>query len=300
MSKVVTTSQKYFDPETLAKLSTLQLRAGVLIEGLLAGAHRSPLHGHSIEFAQHREYTFGDDVRSVDWKVYARTDKFYVKQFEDETSLACYMLLDQSESMQYRGAGSPLSKLQYAQLIACSLAYLVVRQQDASGLVTFSNGVDDWLPASSSPSTFDEMVRILESGKSNKRTSIQESVEQAVARLPRRSMIVLISDLLEQTSSVAKALRLAKFAGHDVMVIGVLDRDELDFPFDSPSRFEGLESAGDVFTDPLLIGGAYRDAMVQARRELKNCCGELNIDFFDIVTDVSLASHLPEILASRR
>ncbi|GAB5403212.1 MAG: DUF58 domain-containing protein [Aureliella sp.] len=296
----MTTSQKYFDPETLAKLSTLQLRAQVLIEGLLAGAHRSPLHGHSIEFAQHREYTFGDDVRSVDWKVYARTDKYYVKQFEDETSLACYMLLDQSESMQYQGADSALSKLQYGQLIACCLSYLVVRQQDAAGLATFSSGVDDWLPASSSPSTFGEMVRILEAGDSRKRTSIQEAVEQTVARLPRRSMIVLISDLLEEVDSVAAALRLAKFAGHDVMVIGILDRDELDFPFDSPSHFEGLESAGDVLTDPLLIGGAYREAMAQARRELKNSCGELNVDLFDIVTDVSLAKHLPEILASRR
>lgn len=296
----MTTSQKYFDPETLAKLSSLRLRSETLIEGVLAGAHRSPLHGHSIEFAQHREYAFGDDLRSVDWKVYARTDKYYVKQFEDETSLSCYMLLDQSESMLYQGTGSHLSKLEYAQAVACSLSYLVIRQQDSSGLVTFSGGVDDWLTASSSPATFTEMIRILESSQVNPRTSIEQMIEQVVGRLSRRSMLVLISDLLEETDSLIRAFRLAKSAGHDLLVIGILDADELDFPFDSPTRFEGLEAAGDMLTDPLLIGGAYREAMAESRRALKDRCGNLNIDFFDITTQESPAVHLPQILASRK
>lgn len=296
----MTTSQKYFDPETLAKLSSLRLRSETLIEGVLAGAHRSPLHGHSVEFAQHREYAFGDDLRSVDWKVFARTDKYYVKQFEDETSLSCYMLLDQSESMLYQGAGSYLSKLEYAQLIACSLSYLVIRQQDSSGLVTFSGGVDDWLAASSSPATFAEMIRILENSRVNPRTSIEQMVEQVVGRLSRRSMLVLISDLLEESDSLVSAFRLAKSAGHDLLVIGILDPDELEFPFDLPTCFEGLEAAGNMLTDPLLIGGAYRDAMAESRRELKNQCGNLNIDFFDITTRESPAVHLPQILASRK
>lgn len=294
------TSQEYFDPETLARIRPLGLRARTLVEGFVAGMHRSPLRGHSIEFAQHREYTFGDDVRGVDWKVFARSDKYYVKQYEDETSLSCLMLLDQSESMLYQGQHSPLSKLQYAQLIACTLTYLVVSQQDSAGLVTFSDGIDDWLPASSHASQFDDVVRILETGRHNTRTALGETIQQVVARLTRPSLLVLISDLLDDEKQLLDSIRLARFARHDVMVIQVLDDDELSFPFDRLSRFEGLEEFDDIVTDPLLIGGAYRDAMKQFQLALSTGCGNLGVDYYALSSDAMLSVALPKILASRR
>ncbi len=156
-------SAKYFDPETLARIGPLGLRARSLVEGLIAGMHRSPLKGRSIEFAQHREYTPGDDTRQVDWKVYGRSDKIYLKQFEDETNLQCTIVLDISESMAYQGPASPLSKLEYAQLVTASLGYLVLSQQDAVGLATFKQEIETWLVPSASPTRWDDMLHALES-----------------------------------------------------------------------------------------------------------------------------------------
>ncbi|WP_145086482.1 DUF58 domain-containing protein [Aureliella helgolandensis] len=293
-------SQKYFDPKVLAAVRPLGLRARTLIEGLVAGMHRSPLRGHSIEFAQHREYVPGDDLRQVDWKVYARSDKHYLKQYEDETNLTCYLMLDQSESMLYRGQQSSLSKVETAQLIACVLAYLVVSQQDSAGLITFSDGIDNWLPPSSSPVQFDDIVRVLESGKHNRRTEISETIQQTVQRATKPGLMILLSDLLDDREALLSALRLARYARHDVLVIQILDADELQFPFDQLSRFEGMEDASQVVTDPLLIGGAYRKAIAAYCQALESGCRQLDIDYFRVQTDESLAVCLPNILSSRQ
>lgn len=296
----VTASQKYFDPKTLASIQPLGLRARTLIEGVVAGTHRSPLRGHSIEFAQHREYTPGDDVRQVDWKVYARSDKHYVKQYEDETNLLCYLLVDQSESMQYRGESSALSKLDYSHLVACSLAYLVITQQDSAGLITFSAGIDDWLAPSSSPNQFEDMIRVLEQGRHDQRTNVASAIEQSVQRISRPGVLVIISDLLDDIDQLQAAFRLARYAKHDVLVIQVLDSDEVDFPFDQLSRFEGLENQADLITDPLLIGGAYRRAMRDYCQSLDAACRKLDIDYFQLHTNQPLSVGLPSVLASRR
>ncbi len=292
-------SQQYFDPETLAAIGPLGLRARTLVEGLVSGLHRSPLRGHSIEFAQHREYVPGDDLRQVDWKVYARSDKYYLKQYEDETTLTCYLLVDHSESMLYRGAPAGLSKLQYAQLIAFSLAYLVVEQQDYAAVMTFSEGVDDWLPPSSSPSQFDDMIKVMERAEFRRKTNLSRVLEQANQRLSRRGLIVIISDFLDDVEGTIKALRRLRFSGHDLILMHVLDRYEVDFPFDKMSRFAGLEGIPDVVTDPSMIAPAYRHAMADFCRKLELGCRALDADYFRILTDESLAAALPRILASR-
>lgn len=302
----MSTSPKYFDPETLARIGPLGLRARTLVEGLVAGLHRSPLRGHSIEFAQHREYAAGDDLRQVDWKVYARTDKYYLKQYEDETSLTCYLMVDQSESMLY-GAGvatgkssvASLSKLQYAQLIAYSLAYLVIEQRDYAALMTFSEAIDDWLPPSGSPAMFDDMVAVLERVANRRRTNIAQVLELAVQRFSRRGLVVLVSDLLDDTERLLKAMRLVRFAGHDMLLIHVLDRDEVEFPFEGMSRFEGFEGLPHLTTDPRLIGQAYRRAIAEFCRRLEVGCRQMDIDYFRVLTDESLAATLPRILANR-
>lgn len=292
-------SQKYFDPETLARIRPLSLRAHTLVEGLIAGLHRSPLRGQSIEFSQHREYVPGDDVRQVDWKVYARSDKYYLRQYEDETNFTCTLMLDQSESMQYRGEISSLSKLEYAQLVACSLAYLVIAQRDRAGLITFSSDIDDWLRPSSSPSQFDDMIRLMEAGAGKQRTDLPQVIERAVRQLNAPGLLVIISDGLVDVERLLASLKLLRFAGHDAMLLQVLDPSELTFPFDQMTRFEGLEGIAPVATDPLLIGGAYRKAIAEFCKQLEVGCQQLDLDYFLLRTDESLAASLPRILSSR-
>ncbi len=301
-------SQKYFDPETLARIGPLGLRARTLVEGLVAGLHRSPVRGHSIEFAQHREYVPGDDLRQVDWKVYARSDKYHLKQYEDETSLTCYLLVDHSESMLYgqRGLQSEpgktangLSKLQYAQLIAFSLAYLIIEQRDFAALLTFSDGIDDWLPPSGSPAQFEDMISVMERASHHPKTDLANVLQQASQRLARRGLVVLISDLLDDVQAVLKSLRLLRLMGHDALLIHVLDRDEVDFPFDSMARFEGLENQPHVIADPRLIAQAYRQAVKEFCQQLEVGCRQIDIDYFRVLTDESLAASLPSILATR-
>ncbi len=295
----MSTSQKYFDPETLARIRPLGLRARTLVEGLVSGSHRSPLRGHSIEFAQHREYVPGDDLRQVDWKVYARSDKYYLKQYEDETSLIAYLLVDHSESMLYCGQPSGLNKLQYAQLLAYSLAYLVVEQQDYAALMTFSDAIDGWLPPSGSPTQLEDMIGVMEQASNNQRTDLAQVIEQVTQRLSRRGLVILISDMLDDIDRMLRAMRLLKFAGHDVLVMHVLDRDEVEFPFDTMTRFEGLEKLPQVVTDPLLIAGAYRKAISEFCQALEVGCRKMDVDYFRVLTTESLAVALPKLLASR-
>ncbi len=306
-------SQKYFDPETLARIGPLGLRARTLVEGLVAGQHRSPVRGHSIEFAQHREYVPGDDLRQVDWKVYARSDKYHLKQYEDETSLTCYLLVDHSQSMLYgqpslqseAGHSQPshsangLSKLQYAQLIAFSLAYLAIEQRDYAALMTFSDRIDDWLPPSGSPAQFEDMISVMERASHHPKTDLANVLQQAGQRFARRGLVVLISDLLDDVQAVLQSLRLLRLMGHDALLIHVLDRDEVEFPFDSMARFEGLENQPHVVADPRLIAQAYRQAIKLFCQQLEVGCRQIDIDYFRVLTDESLAAALPGILASR-
>jgi uncharacterized protein (DUF58 family) len=295
----VNQSQKYFDPETLARIRPLGLRARTLVEGVMAGLHRSPLRGHSIEFAQHREYVPGDDLRQVDWKVYARSDRYYLKQYEDETNLIAYFLLDTSESMQYQAAHSPLTKLEYAQLVAFSLAYLVITQQDSAALGTFASELDGWLPPSGSASFLDDSIRMMEAAPTGKRTDLPRIVELAAQRCSKPGVIVLISDLLDDQQRLLTALKRLRYQRHDVIVVHVLDESELTFPFDRSTRFEGLEGLPELVTDPLLIGGAYRRAMAAFCTEIEVGCQQLGVDYHRMKTNESLAATLPPLLARR-
>ncbi len=292
-------TQKYFDPETLAKIRPLGLRARTLVEGVMSGLHRSPLRGHSIEFAQHREYVPGDDLRQVDWKVYARSDRYHLKQYEDETNLIVYLMLDTSESMQYRGTRSPLTKLEYAQLIVFSVAYLVITQQDSAGLATFSSQLDGWLPPRGVAAYLDDIIRLMESAPTGERTDLARVVELAAQRCSKPGVIVLVSDLLDDQSRLLTALKRLRHQRHDVIVVHVLDESELTFPFDRSTRFEGLEGLPEVITDPLLIGGAYRRAMAAFCSDLEVGCQQLGVDYHRMQTNESLAATLPQLLARR-
>jgi uncharacterized protein (DUF58 family) len=292
-------SHPYFEPQTLAKLQGLQLRARNIVEGYVSGLHRSPFHGYSIEFAEHREYTPGDDLRYVDWKVFGRTDKYYVKQFEDETNLLCYLVVDISESMQYRGPASPMSKLEYAQCLAAAIAWLVLRQRDAVALVTFDNQVRTSVPASNSPAHWKHLLSVLESAKSTAKTRAGAVMHELAERFSKRGVVILLSDLFDDINSLRAGWRHIRHQRHDLAVLQVLDSAELDFPFQRPMLFRGLEQGPQVIADPASLRKAYRAELQTFLQAIRVSCQEREIEYRLLRTETPLDQALSPFLASR-
>ncbi len=290
---------KYFDPRTLAKLEGLSLRARHVVEGYVAGLHRSPTRGFSIEFAEHREYSPGDDLRYVDWKVYGRTDKFYLKQFEDETNLLCYLVLDVSESMLYQGPDSPWSKLDHAACTAASLAWLVLQQQDTVGLVTFDNQIREYIRPSSNPSHLRRLLHTMEVAEAKKKTATGRVLHELADRFERRGVVVLLSDLLDDLDQLTVGMQHLRHRRHDVIVFHILDAAELDFPFRRPTLFRGLEELPQVLTDPRSLRRAYLNQLNQFQRSLQSRCRELQVDYVQVRNDMPLNVTLSRFLANR-
>jgi uncharacterized protein (DUF58 family) len=301
----VTASPTFFDPRTLARLNGLALRARHIVEGYVAGLHRSPYRGFSIEFAEHREYAPGDDLRYVDWKVFGRTDKFYLKQYEDETNLLCYVLLDTSRSMAYRGPGSALSKLEYAQCLAAALSWLVLRQQDAVGLATFDDQPRTVIRPSGSPAHWPVLLAALEQVERNSqggllpRSDLGAAFAALAARLVRRGVVVVLSDLFDDPARLAAGLRQFRFRHHDVILLHVLDNAELAFPFDDGKRFTGLEGEPATSVDARAIRGAYLAEMEKFLASVKSSARAQGIDYVLANTDRPFDETLAAYLAAR-
>jgi len=291
--------QKYFDPETLAKLQGLGLRARRIVEGYVAGVHRSPFHGFSIEFAEHREYVSGDDLRYVDWKVFGKTDKYYLKQYEEETNLVCYLVLDTSESMQYRGDNAPMSKLEYAQCVAGALAYLVLQQQDSVGLVTFDREIRALVRASSNPSHIKQLLHVMEQASPERKTATGPIFHDLAERFKKRGVVVVLSDLFDDVESMLAGLKHFRHRRHEVIVMQVLDPAELDFPFRQTTLFKGLEGLPDVLTDPRSLRKAYLEEFGNFVKAVRRGCRDHQFDYVQLRTDQSLAIALSSYLASR-
>ncbi len=292
-------SPSYFDPRTLAKLSGLELRARHVVEGYVSGLHRSPYHGFSIEFAQHREYVPGDDLRYVDWKVYGRSDKIYLKQYEQETNLVAYVLLDSSESMLYQGEKAPLSKLEYAKTAAACLAYLVIRHQDSIGLVTFDSEVRSLLRPASTPSHFKELVHLLEQTRPQGKTTAGAIFHNLAERFTKRGIVLVFSDLFDDVAALAAGLKHLRHRRHDVVLFHILDRDELEFPFRQPSLFLGLEGLPNVAVDARALRKAYLEQFGNYLAAVKRTCLELGGDYVLMTTDHPLDVALSSYLSSR-
>lgn len=290
----------WLDPARLAELQGLELKARLIVEGYLSGAHRSPYHGFSVEFAEHREYVPGDDLRYVDWKVFGKTDRIYLKQFDEETNFACAMLFDASESMTYRSAGALASKLEFARWIAAAIAYLVVRQHDAIGLATFDTTVRDFLRPASVASQFREVCRLLESATGSGESAIGGMLQDLAERQVRRGVIVVISDFFDEFSSLERGLRHLAFRRHDVLLLQVLDPAELDFPFQEPTRFRGLEGWGELASDPRAVRTAYLQEFERHLGRLRGLARELRFDYTVLRTDQPPTPALAALLALRR
>lgn len=291
---------RHLDPRTLASLDGLKLRARKIVEGYMAGLHRSPLRGFSVEFSEHRDYTAGDDTRHLDWKLFARTDKFYVKQYEDETNLICYLVLDVSASMGYQGPQAAFSKLEYVRCLAAALSWLVLGQQDAVGLATVSDRVDELVRPASHASQWDVLLELLERTAEAGATGIGEALHDLAERFSRRGIVFIFSDLLSDPEDVLAGLRHLAHRRHDVVVLEVLDPAELEFPFQHFSQFEGMEQEGTLLADPHAIRQAYLAELARGRTELKEGLRQLGMDLFHVRTDQPLDRVLRDLLASRR
>lgn len=291
-------SQAYFDPLTLASLQGLDLQARMVVEGYVAGMHKSPYHGFSVEFAQHREYTPGDDVRHVDWKVWSKTDKYYLKQYEEETNLLTYLLMDTSESMSYQGEGH-VSKMQYARFVGASLAYMILQQQDSVGLLTFDDQVRRFLRPSGQPSHLRELLQVMEATTPRERTDLGPVLHDTAERLKRRGVVAVISDLLDDVDTVLKGLQHFRHRKHEVIVFHVLDRDEVEFPFRQVTKFEDLEGPAELLTDPLSLRQGYLAEFEAYVTALRKGCRMMDIDYVPLRTDQPLDIALTGYLISR-
>jgi uncharacterized protein (DUF58 family) len=287
------------DPQTLAKLKGLALRARHIVEGYVAGLHKSPYHGFSIEFAEHREYAPGDDLRYVDWKVFGRTDKVYLKQYEDETNLICYLVLDVSESMTYKSSKAALSKAEYAQCLAATLAWLVLQQQDAVGLATFDSKIRTLLRPSGSSSHLEQIVHVMESAAAGKKTTAGPIFHELAERLTKRGVVVVLSDFFDDVNSLVAGLKHFRHRRHDVVLWHVLDPAEIDFNFTGPTQFKGLEDLPEVQADPQVIRRAYLKEFAAYRQSLEQACRAQQIDYVLMRTDQPLDVALTSFLAMR-
>lgn len=293
-------SRPLLDPAVLARLSGLELRARTIVEGHLVGLHRSPRQGFSVEFAEHREYTPGDDLRYLDWKVFGKRDRFYLKQFEEETNFACHLLVDASESMAYRSPGASLSKWEYASCLAASLAWLVLRQQDACGLTTFADSIRAALKPSGQAAQLKQVIQTLEGTEPAGTSQLAGILHGFADRVSLRGVVLLISDLLDDPAAVAQGLRHLKFRGHDVGVLHVIDPAEQDFPFADAMEFEGLEGTGAESVEARQLSEAYREEFARFLRETAIHCRDLGIEYQLIRTDQPPDDALLRFLTARR
>ena len=290
-------SKKYLHPETLGKIAKLELRARHVVEGFLSGTHRSPYFGQSIEFLQHREYVAGDDMRHVDWKVWGKHNRYVVKQYEEYTNLRCMLLVDGSASMAY--GNGPLTKYDYAATIAASLGYLVLKQQDAVGCAVFDDRLRHKVPVLSKRTHLNAIVDSLAGQAPRDKTDMQSICRQFAETYTQRGMVVVISDLFGDPEATAKGLRILRQRGHDVMVFHVMDDDELDFPFNGSTRFEGLELPESLTCNPRALREGYLEAVNGFVEQIRRVCTQNTIDYALVRTRDSLAAVLTTYLSNR-
>jgi uncharacterized protein (DUF58 family) len=289
------TQKNYFDPKVLAGIANLSLRARWVVEGLLSGVHKSRAKGFSVEFEEHREYSPGDEIRRIDWKALGKFDRYYIKEYEDETNLRAYLLLDASASMNYASDG--ITKFDYACTLTASLAYLILKQQDAAGVVTFSNRIESFVPPRAKRDYLTQILHALENRGPAGETNVGRILEDIAGQIKRRGLIVLVSDLLDEPAEILKGLRYFRFKGNDVIVFHLLDPAELSLPFDGNILFEDLEALNlQVITDPRTIRTTYQQVVNEFITDMRQQCHDNAIDYQMISTatplDQALASYL--------
>lgn len=281
------------------RIKNLELRAKAVVEGFLSGLHRSPIHGFSVEFTEYRQYTPGDDLRFLDWKLYARTDRYYLKRFEDETNLRCYLLVDLSRSMGFRSRAQEYDKAEYAKTVAATIAYFLNLQRDACGLITFDQSIRDYLPARFRTGHMHRLMMCLEQALAGTVTDLGLPLEQIARTARKRGLVILVSDLLAPVDSLEIKLGYLRSQGHDVVIIRTLDPVELTFRFSDEALFHDLESGRELYVDPESVRAGYLQKFGEHRSELQRICHSHGIDYFELTTDQPLDLALFDLLNSR-
>lgn len=289
-------STNYLDPKVLNKVGKLELRARLVVEGFVTGMHKSPFRGFSVEFAQHREYVPGDDLRYLDWKIFGKSDRFVIKQFEEETNLRAHLFLDQSESMNYAHDGG-MSKFDYAATAVASLAYMIQQQADAVGLTLFDEKVATQVPPRNTRANLGNIFHALEHSKARQqKTKVGAVLHELASELRQRGLVAIFSDLFDSPEEVQKGLREIAQRGHDVVVFHILDRDEVEFPFERMTLFQGLEAMPELLVDPKSLRDAYLAEIEAFQEKIKKGCLQQRIDYVRVCNhqplDVVLTSYL--------
>jgi uncharacterized protein (DUF58 family) len=287
----------FIDPPTIMRIKNLQMRARAIVEGFFAGIHRSPYHGFSVEFSEYRAYTPGDDPRYLDWRLFARSDRYCVKRFEDETNLLCYLVVDLSRSMDFGSAS--YTKCDYARTLAASLAYFLFTQRDAVGVLTFDEQIADYLPPRHRPGHLRRLMGVLERASAGRSTNLARPLERIAESVRKRGLVILISDLLAPSDALRPNLAYLRSRGHEVVVLRVLDPAELEFTFAAPGMFQDLETGRQLYIDPQAARLEYQRRFSQHAIELRRICVDLGIDFAQLPIDRPLELALFDLLQAR-
>jgi len=290
--------RKFLKPETISKLTNLELKARLVVEGFIIGLHKSPYHGFSVEFAEHRQYMPGDEIKHIDWKVYGKTDRFYVKQYEEETNLKAYILLDASGSMGF--SSGKISKIEYASYLAASLTYLILKQRDALGLAIFDEKIRRYIPPKSVLSYFYSVTKELQKVKTGEVTNIHLILHELAERIKRRGLIILISDLFDDPEKIFSGLKHFRHKKHEVIIFHILDPLEIDFSFKNDSIFKDLETGDEINVQPWHLRKEYRKQLKSYIEAFKKKCQEDRIDYVLLKTDTDLDQALFEYLIKRK
>lgn len=291
--------RKYLDPAVLAKINGLELRARLIVEGFFSGMHHSPHRGVSVEFADHRAYTQGDDLRHIDWKVYGKTDKYYIKEYEQETNLNLMLAIDASQSMAFRSRPAGMSKYEYAAAIAAAISYLTLQQQDSVGLALFDDRIRQFMRPSNAAQHWKLLIQELSSQTGNAKTSLGRVLDELAERLSGRVLIILISDLFDDVDATLRGLKHLRYRHHEIIVWNIWDHAELTFPFERPALFDGLESTGRLRTDPRALRLRYVEEVERFQNRLRSGCGHMHVDFSIFDTSAPLDGALSSYLVTR-
>lgn len=290
--------RQYLNPEIVSKLKGMELRARMVVEGFIAGLHRSPYHGFSVEFAEHRQYMPGDNIRDIDWKVYGKSDRFYIKEYEEETNLKAYLLLDCSRSMAYR-SGSRIVKLDYARLLAAALSYMMLRQRDAVGMVAFDEKIRRYVPPRSKYGHLHVLLTEIAAQEPSEKTDVGVALHEMADRIKRRGLIIVLSDLLDEAETIISGLKHFRYDKHEVIVFHILDPRERDFAFPREAIFKDMETGDEVTTLPFQIKKDYARAVADFADEIASACRQANIDYHTIDTATPFDKALYAFLAKR-
>ncbi len=290
---------KYLEPAALAKTARLDIVAKGVVEGFISGLHRSPYHGFSIEFAEHREYVYGDNPKDIDWQAYGRSDRYVIKQYQEETNLRAYILLDMSGSMGYRSDETDITKLEYGCFLAACLAYLLARQQDPVGLVTFDDEVRTLMPPGSTTVHLNLLLRELEKLKPGRTTNVSSSFHHLAEHIKKRGLIIIVSDLYDDQREVLKSLRHFRYKKHEVMLFHVFDRFELEFPFRNLTDFVDMETNERLQVDPKYVRSEYTKLIHEFIDVYKNDCSASQIEYVQTNTGVPYDLMLSKFLSAR-